>query len=740
MQRPADPQAERGAVARGRREAPATRRRLGRPAGRRTAPTVRRSRRGSVVASRTRQRGATSASVGDRRTELPASARDAPSRATSRTASRSPGSAIRLHAARAVRSSSGTNHADRPPRPPEASSPSAPPVMPRPAPGDAAGAPGRRRPGPGLPAPVEIGDRPGEPQNPVVAADGQPAAVERAIQVRASLPGCSRSASRSHDPGTSPLRPTTPAASRSRCADRACQHPGGDDRTRLRRDVEGHLGAGHRAHLHLEVDPVEQRAGQPAEVAPPGQRGAGAVLALARRPPARARVRGQHELEPRGEPGRTHGPGGSRARRAPAAAAAPPAPRTRTRPPRRGTARRGGPGTPPRAAASPLPPPTRAGTVAVWCGSSNGGRRSRPAASGRGCRRPSGPPSPRAPARRSRSGSSPGSRAASIVLPAPGRPEQEQVVPAGGGDLEGLAGRRPARRRRRGRAGVRRARGLPGRTRGCRTRLDVAVRRARAGFRAVARVVARVVVGCPAAARPGAARPRPRRRPDGDDLGARHEPGLGRRSPSGRRAGAGRRGPRRAPPAAPPGPAAPGRRARARPGARARPRRPRRPARSRRAARRRPPGRTPVPAFGSAAGDRFTVIRRGGSGQPEFAVAARTRSRASVSAVSGQPDQGERRQARATSASTCDQVPLQARPARPPAPVRAPSRHPAQVLDLGPAPRRGTTHRDDVDPDVGLALRPAQRARPPRAAATAAACAGVTASTGTPATDDCAAS
>ena len=49
------------------------------------------------------------------------------------------------------------------------------------------------------------------------------------------------------------------------------------------------------------------------------------------------------------------------------------------------------------------------------------------------------------------------------------------------------------------------------------------------------------------------------------------------------------------------------------------------------------PRSNPDPCFGSAAGDRLTVSFRLGNSQPEFTVAARTRSLASPSAVSGRP-------------------------------------------------------------------------------------------------------
>ena len=48
------------------------------------------------------------------------------------------------------------------------------------------------------------------------------------------------------------------------------------------------------------------------------------------------------------------------------------------------------------------------------------------------------------------------------------------------------------------------------------------------------------------------------------------------------------------------------------------------------------------PAFLRSAGARFTVMRRMGNSKPELRMAARTLSRASWTAVSGQPHDSER--------------------------------------------------------------------------------------------------
>src|SRR6478609_7310256 len=56
-----------------------------------------------------------------------------------------------------------------------------------------------------------------------------------------------------------------------------------------------------RLHVHLQVDTVEQRTADLAEVGATGHRGARAVAALAPAVAARARVGGEDELEPRRE-------------------------------------------------------------------------------------------------------------------------------------------------------------------------------------------------------------------------------------------------------------------------------------------------------------------------------------------------------------------------------------------------------------------------------------------------------
>ena len=176
-----------------------------------------------------------------------------------------------------------------------------------------------------------------------------------------------------------------------------------------------------------QVDPVEQRAGQPRLVAPPLQRAAraGGVAGRAR---ARAGVGGQHELRPAREGGRPRGPVDRHLTRAPAAAAACRAPPGGTRAPRRGTARRGAPGRAPRAGSAPTrrrsatPSWPSGAAPRTWAGVTSGASGGRVPAtewiavtSSAACS--------------SSGGSSPGSRSASIVLPAPGGPVRNRWCP-----------------------------------------------------------------------------------------------------------------------------------------------------------------------------------------------------------------------------------------------------------------------------------------------------------------------
>ena len=92
---------------------------------------------------------------------------------------------------------------------------------------------------------------------------------------------------------------------------------------------------------------------------------------------------------------------------------------------------------------APDPPPTSATADVEWCGARNGGRVISPSA---------GRPTPAAEwtivasnaRERSSDGSSPGQAGREHRLAGAGRADHQQVVTAGSGDLEGLAGQRLA--------------------------------------------------------------------------------------------------------------------------------------------------------------------------------------------------------------------------------------------------------------------------------------------------------
>ncbi len=65
----------------------------------------------------------------------------------------------------------------------------------------------------------------------------------------------------------------------------------------------------------------------------------------------------------------------------------------------------------------------------------------------------------------------------------------------------------------------------------------------------------------------------------------------------------------------------------------------------------------PVPSFGRSAGARFTVIRRDGTSKPELRSAARTRSRASSTALPASPTMVSPGRPKATSTSTRTGIP-----------------------------------------------------------------------------------
>ena len=345
-----------------------------------------------------------------------------------------------------------------------------------------------------------------------------------------------------------------------------------------------------------------------------------AALGVGLAAPAGAGVGRRDQHEAAGQPLRRRRRGRSRPSPSPAAPAAPPARRGGTRRARRGRGRRGGPASP-RPGRGGLPPPTRPAGLIVWCGARNG-------------RPPGGaPPSrPQALAIRATSSASLGGQrrqdrgqpARRQRLAGPGRADHQQAVAAGGGDLErvaqvaaGRAGRRGRgrRRRRSSRSGSGCGRGGAHSPAGERRQLAEAVERDHLDARRPAPPRAR--------SRPGRRSPRrPRSRAASAIASA---PGTGAD-----RAVERQLADQRQPVAAPP--------------TRAGPRRSAAPPRS--------PGPSPGPALRRLAGARLATIRRSGNSKPQLTSAARTRSRASRTAVSGRPTTEKAGRPRWTSTST----------------------------------------------------------------------------------------
>ena len=127
--------------------------------------------------------------------------------------------------------------------------------------------------------PREVGGRPGEPQHPVVAPQGEPAGVEGAVDDDRGRAGQAVGRPAQDVAGHQPVDPHPPAAQRSAWAARAASHPRGDDGARLAR-LLGEGGPADRRDVDLQVDPVQERAGQPTGVGADVPGGAGAVRPL----------------------------------------------------------------------------------------------------------------------------------------------------------------------------------------------------------------------------------------------------------------------------------------------------------------------------------------------------------------------------------------------------------------------------------------------------------------------------
>ena len=129
--------------------------------------------------------------------------------------------------------------------------------------------------------PRQVGQRPGHPDDPVDAAGADLAEVhgplQRGQRARRGAEGARSSAARHL--GVQP--PRVPASRRAGSLP-GLRDPPGHDVARLGElAVAEQLGPADREQLDLDVHPVQQRPGQPAQVAAPDQRRAGAGAALA---------------------------------------------------------------------------------------------------------------------------------------------------------------------------------------------------------------------------------------------------------------------------------------------------------------------------------------------------------------------------------------------------------------------------------------------------------------------------
>ena len=255
--------------------ASATRSSSGRPPGHRDA----RPRRGPARRRAARAGAGTGRGPGAR----PRRRRPAPAPARARRpavhAVTSPGSAIRLHAARASRSSVGTAGPPAPSRPSAVDDHAAT---------AGAGAQGERqahvRPGRRASA-VEVAHGPRQLEHPVVAAQRERAPLDRPVEVDGRLARQPEGARRIIGPGTSALTCHGVPASRSACTSRA-RSTRSATTSLASPDGWAKRGPADGVHLQLEVDPVQQRPHQLAHVV-----AARPSASRSSRPPCRTRAR-----------------------------------------------------------------------------------------------------------------------------------------------------------------------------------------------------------------------------------------------------------------------------------------------------------------------------------------------------------------------------------------------------------------------------------------------------------------
>src|SRR5699024_4171845 len=125
----------------------------------------------------------------------------------------------------------------------------------------------------------EVGHRPGQAEYAVDAAQAEPALVEPALEQAQALRGGLLRVAPQPRARHLAVQPPRRAGEPGGLAPPGGEHPGGDDGCGL--DRPGRLRPAQVADGHADVDPVEQRAREPALVAAAGERRARAADALA---------------------------------------------------------------------------------------------------------------------------------------------------------------------------------------------------------------------------------------------------------------------------------------------------------------------------------------------------------------------------------------------------------------------------------------------------------------------------
>ncbi len=144
---------------------------------------------------------------------------------------------------------------------------------------------------------LEVGEGPGQSEDPVHPAQGEVPTLQGAHEPAAER--CTQSAVGAPEEGAWYLGIEPPGSTRQSAlrGTPGPQHPLRHHGAGLAARRAGEIRGTDRCHLDLDVHPVQQRSGQPREVAPPLQGRAGALQSPATGLAARAGVGCQNELE-----------------------------------------------------------------------------------------------------------------------------------------------------------------------------------------------------------------------------------------------------------------------------------------------------------------------------------------------------------------------------------------------------------------------------------------------------------